>query len=323
MSQRFLLIVLQAIGAITIVPYPFVILANVMSIAAEGQTLIGAMPYVLLSIYPVVWIGLYVLAWRAIGTGSTGVAFALSSVPALAGLCVVAWFMHTDRAIDANYSKSAEKTRSEVEPLNPLVWKIMCSGGPLRFPGAPVVTADEVLKAIEANPRLVNVEAYGTPLRAALLNVAFNLDGRIGNDKRESEEHRQDMLRIIRALVAHGARLNATESSELGRSWQLRRAMFDGPITTESENPLVWKILGRDKQNEAQFKVTTGEMPLINKPTRLHGTPMYAALLSGGFYIYPELVKAGARLSAEEERDPAAVKALADLRAKRAAFEGH
>jgi hypothetical protein len=321
--NRGLLIVLQVVGAITIVPYPFVILANVMSIAAPGQTLFGAIPFILLSIYPAVWLGLYVLAWRFLVTGSTGLAFALSSVPVLAGLCAVAFFVQSDKAVTTHYAKSAEKTRSEVEPLNPLMWKIMCSGGPNRIQGAPVVTADQVVAAIEANPGLVNVEVHGTPLRAALLNGAFNIDGTLGNDKREPPQHQQDMIRIVRTLVAHGAHLNAEERSDLGRTWQLRRAMLDGPITTENENSLVWKILGRNHQNDSLFKVTTGETPLINKPTRLHGTPMYAALLTGGFYIYPELAKAGAHLSPEEERDPAAVKALADLRQKRAAFEGH
>jgi hypothetical protein len=61
---------------------------------------------------------------------------------------------------------------------------------------------------------------------------------------------------------------------------------------------------------------------LINRPTRLHGTPLYAALLTNGFYILPELVKAGARLSAEEERDPAAAKALAQMFEQRPELRG-
>lgn len=325
MSKRILLTVLQALGGFTLIPYPFIILANVMSIAAPGQTLIGAMPFILLSVYPVIWIGLYALAWFLLIKGRTGLAFALSSVPVLAGLCAAGWLVQSDQRVTAHFSKEAEETRSKVERVNPLLWTILCAGGPNRLLGGPPVTAEEALKAIDAQPAMVNVEVapYGTPLQTAVLNMAANLDGTMGNDTREKPEHQQNMIRIVRSLVSHGARLNAAERSDLGRSWQLRRAMFDGPITTANENPLVWKILKRDRQNESLFKVTADELPWINKPTRLHGTPMYATLLSGGFYIYPELIKAGARLSPEEERDPAAAKALAEMRQRRAAFDGH
>jgi hypothetical protein len=111
MSHRGGLIVLQAIGGLSIVPYPFVLLANIMSIAAEGQTLLGAIPYILLSIYPVVWIGLYVLAWRMLATGATGMAFALSSIPVLLCLCGAGLFFHSERSVKTHYSKAAEEKR--------------------------------------------------------------------------------------------------------------------------------------------------------------------------------------------------------------------
>jgi hypothetical protein len=91
----------------------------------------------------------------------------------------------------------------------------------------------------------------------------------------------------------------------------LKRALLDPPFDTQTENPLVWRILKRG--NGEQITLGAGEMPLINKPTRLYGTPLYAALLTNGFYIFPDLVNAGARLSPAEERDPAAAKALARM----------
>ena len=52
MGYRTGLGLLQGIGALSILPYPFILIANVMSIAAEGQTARGPLPYVLLSLYP-------------------------------------------------------------------------------------------------------------------------------------------------------------------------------------------------------------------------------------------------------------------------------
>ena len=322
MSHRSGLIVLQAIGGLSIVPYPFVLLANVMSIAAQGQTLLGAIPYILLSIYPVVWIGLYVLAWRALASGSNGMAFALSSIPVLVCLCGAGLWMSGTRSVTTHYSRAAEEKRAHVEPLNPLLWTIMCTGGPNRLPGGPQVPAEQAIKAMEANPSLVNVAVppYGTPLNSALLNLAINVDGTLGNDRREEAGFQQGLIRVVRALVAHGAQLNADERVNFWRSWQLKRALLDPPFDTQTENPLVWRILKRG--NGEQITLRGDEMSLINKSTRLHGTPLYAALLTNGFYIFPELVNAGARLSAEEERDPAAAKALAQMFEQRPELRG-
>jgi hypothetical protein len=317
-TYRIGLVVLQAIGALSLIPYPFFILANVMSIAAPRQTLVGAIPYILLSAYPLLWIALYALAWRAMSGGSTGVAFALSSVPVLVGLCGIGLYIHSPGSGSA-YGKAAGEARAQIEPLNPLLWKIWCAGGPKRVPGAPSVSVDQALKAIEADPGLVNlpVPPYGTPLKNALLNLAINVDGSLGNSKRESAARQQDLIRIVRSLVAHGARFTPVERTDLWRSWELRRALFDGPVTTESENPLVWQILKRDREGGEAFTIAKDELPLVNKATSLHGTPLYAALLTNGLYIFPELVNAGARLSPEEERDPAAAKALAEMLQKR------
>jgi hypothetical protein len=313
MSHRAALIVLQAVGGLSIIPYPFVLLANIMSIAAQGQTVTGAIPYVLLSIYPVIWIALYVLAWRALSSGATGMAFALSSIPFLFCLCGAGLFLDSERSVKTHYSKAAEQKRAYVEPLNPLLWTIMCTGPPKRLPGGPQIPAERAIKAIEANPRLVNVAVppYGTPLNSALLNLPINIDGTLGNDRREGAEFQQSLIRVVRSLVTHGAQLNGDERTNLWRSWQLKRALLDPPFDTQTENPLVWRILKRE--NGEQITLHSDEIPLINKSTRLHGTPLYAALLTNGFYIFPELVNAGARLSPAEERDQAAAKALAQM----------
>jgi hypothetical protein len=78
------LIVLQVMGALSILAYPFVLLANIMSLAAPGHTARTTLAWVLLSLYPFVWIALDIFAWRAMARGAVGLAFGLSSVPAAA-----------------------------------------------------------------------------------------------------------------------------------------------------------------------------------------------------------------------------------------------
>jgi hypothetical protein len=162
-------VVLQAVGAVSLLPYPAIIAANVMQIAAEGQQGFGrftaALPYVLLSLYPAIWLGLYVWSWRAIAHGGAGRAFVLSSIPAVLSMAGFAWFLIwrvEDRKSD---EARLEQLRKRVEAVNPLAWTIMRSGGPLEFPGAPLLPADAVIAEIDIATNInVPVGEYGTPL---------------------------------------------------------------------------------------------------------------------------------------------------------------
>jgi hypothetical protein len=312
-SSRFGLIAIQAVGALSLLPYPFIILASVMSIAAPGQTVLGALPYIFLSAYPAIFIGLYVLAWRALAGGAVGTAFALSMVPIACYACGAVFYIFGSRL--EGFSKADGEARAQVEPINPVLWKVRCAGG--HQTGGPVVSVDDAVKEIDKYPALVNlpVPPYGTPLKAALLNLSIGTDGTLSSKQ-------ADLVRLVRFLVAHGAQLSIDERSDLWRSWQLRRALFEGPVTTESENPLVWRILKRDTSSREPFVITTEELALVNQPTRIHGTPMYAVLLTKDVYIFPELVRAGARLSAEEESDPAAAKSLEEMFERRPESRG-
>ena len=97
MSSRVVLIILQALGGISLLPYPFVLLANVMSMAGEGprgmQRLLLVAGFGLLSLYPLAWIGLWVMSWRALGRGANGLAFGLSAVPVAVTLAAAGFLM--------------------------------------------------------------------------------------------------------------------------------------------------------------------------------------------------------------------------------------
>ena len=302
------LIVLQGIGALTILPYPFVLLANVMSIAAPGQTKLGALPFLLLSVYPLVWIGLWVVSWLALKSGSTGLAFGLSCVPVIALVAAFGFYFYSEVSVANFYKGQSDDVRRKMEPFNPLLWTIYRVGGAHRFPSVPVVPADQAIREIEANPARVNIAApsYGTPLDVAVSELALDYT----DSQLSRTPYQQDVRRIVRTLVARGAHLSDTEKNDLRTQWKLKRALYDGPVTTATENPLVWRILTRKRDGVTLFMLRPDEMPLLNQPTKLHGTPLYAALLEDGPDAWTELIKAGAHLSPEEESDPAASASL-------------
>ena len=319
------LIALQAVGALSLLAYPVVLLANIMSIAAPGHNLANSLPWVLLSLYPFVWIGLYVWAWRAMARGAVRLAFGLSSIPAFAcaivfGIYVFSWIGFGLGTAGVGKGGLHSQTFPD---HNPLVDSITLAGQDIQL--APAAAMEKALHEIDVNPTLVNlsVPGHGTPLNVALGNLSISLDGTINGDR----QRQQDRIRLVRALVARGGRLNAAEATDLRKTWTLRRALYDGPVSTRSENPLVWRIIKHDRGDSKPFNPLTDklpprrdgpapfllredEMPLLNRSTRLHGTPLYAALLDNARDVCSVLIKAGGRLSADEERDPAAAAAL-------------
>jgi hypothetical protein len=307
-GSQIALVVVQAAGALSLLPYPAIVVANVMQIAAEGQRGVGrfaaALPYVLLSSYPFVWLGLYVWSWSAIAHGEPVRAFVLSSIPAVVSMAGLGWFLTWGRQDRARDEARLEHIRQEVEVVNPLVWTIMRSGGPFQFPGAPLLPADEVLKEI-ARAQHINLAAgeHGTPLGIAL---------RYLGSRAVSPSH-DDRLRVVRALLARGATLAPSERGILLYANLLRQATVDGPDTTAMENPLVWRIHSGEVQSRHPFALHDDEVPLLNAPTRLYGTPLWAALSTLDRALAAHLFEAGARLSPEEASDPAGAAALGEL----------
>src|SRR5215469_12586883 len=212
------LILLQVVGALSILPYPVVLIANIMSIAAPGHSLQSSLPWVLLSFYPLVWIALYVFAWRAMARGAVHLAFGLSSIPALAclllaGVYVFSWigFLFGMAGIGQGGLRVNTYPTS-----NPLLDSILRVGQDTPSPPGPDAALEQALHDIDANPTLVNVStpADGSPLNVALRELSISLNGTINGDI----ERQQDRTRLVRALVAHGAHLNADEATELRKT---------------------------------------------------------------------------------------------------------
>ena len=322
------LIALQVIGALSILPYPFVILANIMSLAAPGRTATTTCVWVLLSFYPFVWIALDVFAWRAMARGAVGMAFGLSSVPAAAtvlgvGLYLLSWVAFGLGMVGVG----SGGLRSTTYPTNnEVIDSVILAGKDIEIGHDPAGSVERTLRRVDANLKLINVAApgYGSALNAALATPSIPLDGKISPQ--------QNQIDLVRGLVARGAKLSGEEAMDLHKTWLLRRALFDGPVRTAEENPLVWRIVTHDRgepkpkpfnpltdplpprsDTPPPFVLKTGDLALLNRATELHGTPLYAALLDNAPDVCGVIIHAGGRLSAGEESDLAAGAALRSL----------
>jgi hypothetical protein len=253
--NKAVIITLQGIGALSILPYPFVLVANVMAMAAPGRTARTTAFWALLSLYPLVWIGLDVVAWRAMSRGAVALAIGLSSIPAI----------------------------------------VTAAAGVYVFRPTAVPTIQTTNQQNEL------------ALSAALRDFTIGADGAIGKQ--------QDRAGVIRRLVDSGVRLDPAEATNLRKSWLVRRAVYQGAVRTREENPLVWRIVNPKPAavSDTGFSLAPADLPLLNRPTSLHGTPLYAALLVHASGACGVIIAAGGRLSGDEERDPAATSALENL----------
>jgi len=98
--QRIALVALQIAGGISLLAYPAILVASVMGMAAEGpkgyRRLVSALPYLALSAYPIVWLGLFTWSWKALARGATAEAFTASSIPLAISLGCVAWYLKSE-----------------------------------------------------------------------------------------------------------------------------------------------------------------------------------------------------------------------------------
>ena len=302
------LIALQVVGGLSILPYPFVLLANIMSIAAPGRTAASSLIWIALSFYPFVWAALYIFSWRAMKRGSVGLAFGLSSIPAAAtvlavGFLALSWvgFFLGNKGIGPG------GLHARTFPTNnPVLDSILLANQDIQIGHEPSRAVDRALRDLDANRQLANVgiQPYGTPLNLALRDLSVSLDGGVNGQQ-------QDRIKLVRGLASRGAMLTPREATDLRKSWLLRRALYDGPVRTSEENPLVWRIVTHT--GGSPFSIRPNELPLLNRATTLHGTPLYAALLDNRPDICHAIINAGGRLSASEQSDPAAAAALQSL----------
>lgn len=100
--MRVVLILFQCVGVIGLIPWPAIVVASVMSLAAErspGQPRFPPISifFLIVPFYPVIWILAYKAAWRAMTAGLTPRAFLLSAIPVGLSLLAAVIYKWTDR----------------------------------------------------------------------------------------------------------------------------------------------------------------------------------------------------------------------------------
>ena len=304
MAPRIGLIILQLPGALSLLPYPAILVANIMQIAAHGQTLLGALPFVLLSLYPLLWALLYVVAWTAFQRGGVNVAYALSAVPAVVsaiGVGAFSFMLFGSRNLELQKQAQAE---AHVYKANPLAFSLLGYFGSNGFPPIPF---DSALARV-GDAKDVNAPApeHGSPLGIALwhFRTDWAWDGQ--PDAKQSE-----CLKLIGALLKRQARLTQEEQASIVTTMRLRLATMEGPNPTLAEHPLVWSIVTGELSRREPLVLNSREVADLNRPSKVYGTPLHAALvLPNAGFLAKGLIEKGARLSDEESKNPAAIAAL-------------
>jgi hypothetical protein len=302
MSQRTLVHLSWAVGGLTLLPYPAVVVASVMSLAAPGSR--GPVELLVLGAtfaYPLAWAVLWLLSGLALRAGRTGRALALASPPVLvagAGAALLAvGSLQSAWILQSFGSEDVARARAE----NPLVATLL----DFSYGRGSWSKVEREIQA--ADPAMLSkpVATYGTPLRLVLR--ASQLSSFF-----EPEKTRPHMLDAARLLLARGATLAPQEvqedAVEVWMADALRRQVpLPDPVAAQ-ENPLVWRLMtvAPNDHSSMAMEIFEADDRLLNTPTRTYGTPLRAALLRGFTDRAGDVIYNGGVLSAAE-RDVASL----------------
>jgi hypothetical protein len=306
MSTKNKLLVLQGLGAVTLLFYPGVILATIMAVGSqqgEGTGLMAVLGPILVVAsftYPVIWAALWWSSWRALRRGAASRALLLSAPPAAIAFAGVVGTMIVTLLATMGVGSRHEALLARQQ--NPLAASL------IEYPNGTLNWRELQEEIKTADPELLSkeVEYDGTPLRIALRStrLASSLDSSLA--PRHSFE-------IVRLLIARGAKLSATElETDADTIWALR--VFERGVTlpdrgAAQENPLVWTIVTARTQDEPTLEAAiadaaAGDRTALNRVTRTYGTPLRAALLRKSTRTAELLIAQGATLSVTEADGP-------------------
>jgi hypothetical protein len=318
MTTKDKLLVLQGVGAVTLLFYPGVIVATMMAVGAQrggDAGLVALMGPMLLAVsfaYPVIWAGLWWSSWRALRRGETGRALLLSAPPAALAFLGVGGTMVV--ALLASMGVGDRHEALLARQQNPLAASL------IEFPNGSLNWRELQQEIRNADPALLSkaVEYDGTPLRIALrsTNLASSLDSSLAP---------RHSLEIVRLLRARGATLSTAElDTDAEAVWVAHT--IEGGVTlpdrgAAQENPLVWTIVTARAQDERSIEAAVesavaNDRALLNRVTRTYGTPLRVALLRKFNRAAELLIARGATPSRTEADIPSFARQLDTLLAE-------
>jgi hypothetical protein len=304
MTTKQKLLVLQAVGALTLLPYPGVILATIMSAGSQRGTglvaLIGPMLVVAAVAYPVLWAALWWSSWRALRRGEVRRALILSASPA--ALAVIAVVSMVVIAVLSSLGIGDRTEALLAREQNILAAHL------IEFPDGTLTWRELQEEIRNADPALLSkeVDYAGTPLRIALTatRLASSLD---------SSQAPRHTLEIARLLLARRAKLSAAElETEADLVWVAQTIELGVTLPdpgAAQENSLVWTMVTAGAQDEQSLEgaieaAATTDRALLNRATRTYGTPLRASLLRKFTRAAEQLIARGATLSVAESGIP-------------------
>jgi hypothetical protein len=318
MTTKAKLLVLQGVGAVTLLVYPGVILATIMAVGSQPGgdaglvALMGRILLVASVAYPVIWAVLWWSSWRALRRGQPRRALVLSAPPAaLAFIGVVGTLIVT---LLASMGVGDRHEALLARQQNPLAASI------IEFPNGSLNWRELQEEIRNADPALLSkeVEYDGTPLRIALrsTSLASSLDSSL------APKH---SLEIVRLLLARGAKLSTAELETSPETVWVAQTIERGVTLPDrgaaQENPLVWTIVTARAQDEQSLEAAVEsaaakDRALLNRITRAYGTPLRAALLRKFNRAAELLIARGATASVTEADIPSFARQLDALLAE-------
>lgn len=315
MNTRTAVLILQGLGALTLFAYPGVFLAGIMSFAASddasGPVALAWKALLAASfVYPLIWVLLWWLSWRALRQNRHRRALLLSSPPALiaaAGLVLTAGLNIFGTA--GEYSATAEIEHATKQ--NAL------AGALLSF-RAGVISAKELHAAVQRAdaadlsrpvdppPDAPPVFGRRSPLAIALASTGLRMEVPLAapND---------GFVEATRLMMARGAQLSPQEIAEAPDLVWLAEVIAAGtPLPdngVQQENPVAWVVLTATSENVQyvadDIRQAVGERrTLLSTPTRTYGTPLRIALTQPSTRAAGALISEGALLGASEHEIP-------------------
>ena len=338
MKPKTALVLLQATGAFTLLLYPGVLIASIMSLAAEapaaggpGTSLVRGLLWLSLA-YPLVWVALWVFSWRALRRERTLLALALSAPPALfslaGGVALFASGLY-GTWVQTQFLRGQSADVDELRKQHPLAAELLAfdqGRSSWRSVQAAIAAAPpELLSRTFPLPELkipgLRVErAPGAPPEPEVRRspLALLLHGSRLDPFYETDKARAHFLEAARLLIERGAQLSPEEQRDVRLVWMAGIAEKGTKLpdaAAQRENPLVWKIMNaapNDVSGASQDIHDAGHnaRDLLTRPTTSYGSPLQAAFIRDRQNEASSLVYVGALLSDEERKQPALVAAF-------------
>jgi hypothetical protein len=333
MTPKVRLLLLQALGVLSIVPYPAVFIASLMSLGGGGsETSVLDLPFKIFFagtlVYPAVWLLLWVLAWRAYRAGRPSKALVLSSPPAIVAVSFFLLFGVGD--VVGRFVENGERGGGSEGQIAAAREQSSLAAAILEFLYDDIEWSD-LQKAIAAAPaeelsKPVTLPPFGaiieTPQVRPESPLAILLDRSLLGLWFDEGQARPHFLDAARLLMQRGATLSPAEVAEDAQLVFLadavaRQVPLPDPRAYE-ESPIADAIMtARESETrmlDDRIREAAEEDPtLLTRVSTAYGSPLKVAILRKMNGTIGTLIYNGAVLAPAERQVPSLARQLEEV----------